>query len=219
MIIQTKFPICKDSLDYTEPIGAINDDNSNEHYANEIEELFNRKVSYLELGCAGGSFIDLLCAKGHDAYGIEGTDHPLKQNRAAWKKHYNTRLFTCDLSKPFKVIDAPKFDVISNWEFMEHLPPESLLYITLKMYSLLSVDGCVLCGISMQETPHHTSIFPEKVWLEELFGQVFHCFPYSLKHKYREDYYPGHQSFFVILKPKLDKVDFVNESLKLLEKE
>tara|TARA_R110000824_G_scaffold265390_3_gene454319 strand:- start:12618 stop:13292 length:675 start_codon:yes stop_codon:yes gene_type:complete len=214
MKIKTEYPICFESLDYTAPIGAVNDDNSNPLYADEVESLFGRKISYLELGCAGATFIDLMVSKGHDAYGIDGTDHPLKVRRNAWEKYYDTRLFTCDLSKPFEILDAPKFDVVSAWEFMEHIPTDSLNFIMAKIYNMLDENGIVIFGISMAVTEHHLSVFPEKKWNEEIFSKLFIVNEYTLKNKYREDYIGDHKSFFTILKPKSGLTEIANDIIK-----
>jgi len=202
MKIKTEYPICFESPDYYEPVGAVNDDNSNEKYADELEVRFGKKLNYLELGCAGGTFIDLLVSKGHNAFGIDGTDHPLKIGRPAWLKYFNQRLFTCDLAKPFEITDNPKFDVVSAWEFMEHVPTDSIDFILSKIYEILDENGIVVFGISMAECSHHQSVFPEKVWNENYFNKLFEVHQYDLTNKYREDYFPGHDSFFTILKKK-----------------
>lgn len=202
MKIETNYPLCIDSLDYTNPIGAVNDDNCNPLYVSELESFFGKKISYLELGCAGGSIIDYMVNQGHDAYGIDGTDHPLKIGRPAWLKHYNSRLFTCDLSKDFQVSDAPEFDVISSWEFMEHIEPDRLDFVLSKVHSLVSKNGIVVFGISTSVCDHHKSIFSEQTWKENILSRYFDVYDYPFNHRYREDYYGNHNSFFVMLKPK-----------------
>jgi 2-polyprenyl-3-methyl-5-hydroxy-6-metoxy-1,4-benzoquinol methylase len=202
MIIKTKYPLCVDSMDYINPVGAVNDDNCNPLYVDEVISLFNHPISYLELGCAGGTIVDYLVSRGHDAYGIDGTDHPIKIGRTAWKKHHNTRLFTCDLSKPFDILESPKFDVISAWEFMEHLPPKCINYLMAKLYKLLKEDGIILFGISSVECSHHLSVFTREIWEQNVFSELFDTHDYNLTSKYREDYIGDHKSFFVILKPK-----------------
>jgi len=202
MKIKTDYPICFDSPDYYEPVGAVNDDNSNEKYADELENKLGKKLNYLELGCAGGTFIDLLVSKGHDAYGIDGTDHPLKISRPAWLKYHNERLFTCDLSKPFEITDNPSFDVVSAWEFMEHIPTDSIDFILSKIYQLLDNDGIVIFGISMAECSHHQSVFSQQIWNNNYFSKLYEIYDYDLSNKYREDYIGDHKSFFTILKKK-----------------
>ena len=153
MIVNTKFEFCKDSPDYTNPIGAIHDDTTDLLYIQSIENYFNnKKLTTLELGCAGGRIVKDLADRGHDAYGIEGTPYPLQRNRPAWRQFYKTRLFNCDLSKPFELLtndgNDMKFDVISHWEFLEHLPPDSLDYFHARLYIHLKEDGSIFSGYS-----------------------------------------------------------------------
>lgn len=218
MKISTKWNLCIDSLDYTQPVGATNDDHCNDLYINEVVSLYNRKISYLELGCAGGSIVDRFVNSGHDAYGIEGTDHPIKIGREAWKKHHNTRLFTCDLSKPFSISENPKFDVVSAWEFMEHIPEASLNYLMAKIYNILNNEsGMVIFGISYAVSPHHLSVFQQDVWKEKVFDNLFITKEYNLINKYREDYIGDHKSFFVILTPKKSLSKLANQIIKEFE--
>ncbi len=218
MIIETNYLCAYDSLDYTKPIGAVNDDHSNKKYIDEIESLFNRKFSYLELGCAGGLIIKDLVDKGHDAYGIEGTDHPISIGRHAWTIYHNTRLFTCDLAKPFKILEAPKFDVISNWEFFEHIPTDSILYLLSKIYLHLSDSGIVICGISYSVDEHHLSIFKRDEWESKFFNTLFTTNDYDLSNKLREDYIGDHKSFFVILRKKPGKESIAENIIEDFEK-
>jgi len=152
MKVVTKHPWCVSSADFLQPIGAVNDDTTNNEYINTIEEHFQgKKISSLELGCAGGQIVADLINHGHDAYGLEGTPYPLELGRPAWSQYYNTRLFHCDLSKPFRLLDEQgedyQFDLISHWEFLEHLPTDCLKYFHAKLYLHLKDEGVVLCGI------------------------------------------------------------------------
>jgi cyclopropane fatty-acyl-phospholipid synthase-like methyltransferase len=214
MKIKTEYPVCFESPDYYNPVGAINDDNSNEKYADELELKLGKKLNYLELGCAGGTFIDLLISKGHNAFGIDGTDHPIKIGRPAWVKYFNDRLFTCDLSKPFEVIDFPKFDVISAWEFMEHIPTDSIDFLLSKIYELLDDDGIVIFGVSMAECSHHQSVFKQEIWNDKYFSKLYETNEYYLINKYREDYIGNHNSFFTILKKKPNMKNLASSLIK-----
>lgn len=220
MIINTKYPLAYESHDYITPDGAIHDDNVNIPYIEELESHFKRSFSYLELGCAGGGIIKYLFDKGHDAYGLEGTDHPIRIGRYAWKEFHNTRLFTCDLSKPFEVLGAPKFDVISNWEFFEHIPTESLKFLISKIYTLLNEDGMVICGISSNPatpvTPWHVSPFKRDVWEKIYFSDLFDCYDYPFKNTYRA--YPedieSSGSFLIMLKPKKNMMELAQKTIQ-----
>ena len=200
----TQFIFCYESPDYLAPIGARNDDITNRAYIESINKYFKRKISYLELGCAGGAIVADLIEEGHEAYGLEGTPYPLQIGRPAWLEHYNTNLFHCDLSKPFQLTDDDgadyQFDVISHWEFLEHLPPSCLHYFCAKMYIHLKDDGAVFCGIcpwgastdimSLPEGHPDRSQAKHDIYLEDvrIRGLEYHqsCF---FRHQWEEKYF------------------------------
>lgn len=195
---------CESSPDYQSPIGATHDDHTSLDYIKDLESYFkNRKIKYLELGCAGGRIVMDLLKRGHHAFGIEGTPYPRQIGRRAWKKYYQTNLFNCDLSKPFHIYDrnnnVMQFDVISHWEFIEHLPPSCLPYFISKLYTLLSPSGIICCGISSSYSPpHHQSQFSKEEWIGNYFRYLFNAQDYFFKHKLRTD----GGSFYVILTKK-----------------
>jgi SAM-dependent methyltransferase len=166
MKVKTNYPYCVDSSDFVAPIGAVNDNTTNSSYIQDVENYFNnKKISTLELGCAGGQVVFDLAARGHDSYGLEGTPYPRVKKRQAWEAYDNTRLFTCDLSKPFQLLtddnQAYKFDLISHWEFLEHLPINCLEYFTAKLYKHLKDDGVIFCGICPWGAYTDLSVLPE----------------------------------------------------------
>lgn len=225
MKVITKDIYCVDSLDYTQPIGAKNDNRTSMKYVIAIEEYFNNRtpLTTIEFGCAGCLIVKTLADRGHNSYGIEGTPHPLQ--RPQWKEFHNERLFTCDLSKPFRLIDDDgndmKFDVISHWEFLEHLPVASQEYFHAKLYTHLKEDGIILAGISPwgpstsrdrfeqgdprktagNQVHHHQSCFHRDEWEELYWNKLFVCNDYPLNAKLRHDGKPGGlvQSIYVAL--------------------
>ena len=226
MKIQTDFLYCYSSPDYFDPIGAINDDTTNIEYIEAIERHFDfKELTTLELGCAGGRIVMDLAERGHDAYGIEGTPYPLQLGRPAWRQYYNSRLFTCDLSMPFQLLnendEEMKFDVISHWEFLEHLPPICLNYFHARLYTHLKDDGVIFCAFSpwgptlnrdrfsdddprkthALEVQHHQSCYWREEWEELCWSKFFYCHDYSLEAKLRIDEDPskGIYSYYVQL--------------------
>ena len=212
MIVNTKFEFCVDSPDFTIPIGAIHDDTTDLDYIKSIEEFFdNRKLTTLELGCSGGRVVKDLVDRGHDAYGLEGTPFPMALKRPAWVELYKKRLFTCDLSKPFELLNDDgenmTFDAISHWEFLEHLPPSSLDYFHARLYVHLKDDGSIFSGYSpwgpttnrdrfpegdhrktiAMDVVHHQSCFWREEWEELYWNKFFNCHDYPLEGKLRED--------------------------------
>jgi 2-polyprenyl-3-methyl-5-hydroxy-6-metoxy-1,4-benzoquinol methylase len=235
MKIITEHEFCVDSPDYYEPIGAIYDDNTNINYIEDIEKYFGgKKISTLELGCAGGKLVSDLIERGHDSYGLEGTPHPLNKGRYAWANYYNKNLFNCDLSKPFELLDEKneikKFDLISHWEFLEHIPTESLDLLLCNIYKHLKDDGIVLCGISpwgptsttrpdlkemLKDIAHHQSCFTKEEWIEKYFSKYFDSYEYPLNNKLRIDwnYELNYGSFNLMLKKKHGLHEFVEKTL------
>jgi len=206
MKLITTTPYCKSSPDYTSPIGATHDDTTNLSYIEALEEHYGlgHPLVTLELGCAGGRIVKDLADRGHDAYGIEGTPYPLQMRRPAWVEYYGTRLFNHDLSQPFVLQDSAgadmQFDIISHWEFLEHLPPQCLPYLHAKLYTHLKEDGIILAGISpwgpttnrdrfedtdprktlALEVEHHQSCFWREEWEELYWNKLFDCHDYPL---------------------------------------
>lgn len=238
MKVVTKYPFCVESLDYQEPIGAVNDNTSNAQFILDVEKFINKeKLCTLELGCAGGQIVYDLIKRGHAAYGLEGTPYPLEKGRTAWVEYGGKNLFNCDLSKPFELLDDEgddmKFDVISHWEFAEHLPTECLDYLFARLYLYLEDDGVILgciCpwGINTDwskysytekekralgsEVAHHISCFPREEWEERFFSKLYETSDYPLSSVLRDE----PKSFRCMLKKKVGK-KYLNLANKIVE--
>ena len=60
--------------------------------------------------------------------GVEGSDRSKHLGRAEWKT-IPDRLFTCDATKPFAILEDQSplvFDVVTAWEFFEHIEKNDL---------------------------------------------------------------------------------------------
>ena len=134
--VSTAHPVAVDSLDHKEPCGAIHDNHRNQKFNNKLYELFNfvKPLYVLDLGCAGGGMVKNFVEDGHYALGLEGSDINLRTKRAEWAT-IPQNLFTCDCTKPFTIHQGPpvfreprhvRFDVITAWEFMEHIAKPDL---------------------------------------------------------------------------------------------
>ena len=50
--------IATESLDHTDPRGAINDNSTNPSFINELQNYYNdRGINFMDVGCAGGQFV------------------------------------------------------------------------------------------------------------------------------------------------------------------
>jgi 2-polyprenyl-3-methyl-5-hydroxy-6-metoxy-1,4-benzoquinol methylase len=175
--IKTEFPIAYDSPDHVMPWGTRND--------NSIWYGFNEKLyafmggrdplHVMDLGCAGGGFVESLLEDGHDAIGIEGSDYSFNHKRAAWRI-IPGRLFTCDLSKPFAIqaerIGPVQFDVITAWELMEHFCEGDIEQVLQNIVRHLADEGYFMCSIATSEdsdpvsgTKWHQTVKPADWWI------------------------------------------------------
>ncbi len=191
IIVQTSHPVAAESLDYTNHLGAKND-NSRWHPFNErIYDIFpNQQLKVLDLGCAGGGMVADFIADGHLAVGIDGSDYPLKNGLGEWPKYAGTNLFTADIGQWFDVLadiaepGIPKsvaFDVITAWEVLEHLTEVELLQCLCTIHYLLhAMDGIFVCSINPDPQPHHVTCRSRDWWEGFFFGQGF---------RFRQDLY------------------------------
>jgi len=136
----TQHPIAYESPDHIEPAGTKNDNSTNKIFVIKIDKILKKEqprknLSVLDLGCAGGAMISDFKNIGYIAVGLEGSDYSFKNKRAHWKELSNINLFTCDITKDYKININNKhhlFTLITAWEVMEHIS-ENDLYNTFKM--------------------------------------------------------------------------------------
>lgn len=135
-----------------------------------------KEMRILDLGCSGGGFVLSCIDSGHIAVGLEGSDYSLKRKRAAWRL-LPDNLFTCDITKPFKLLEdgqPMKFDCITAWEVLEHIPQPGLPELILNIRNHLAEFGIFIAsiadyddwfqGVNLHQTVHNRS------WWIELFG-------------------------------------------------
>jgi cyclopropane fatty-acyl-phospholipid synthase-like methyltransferase len=63
------------------------------------------------------------------AAGLEGSDYSLKRKRANWATLAGTNLFTCDITKPYQILQGgqpAQFHLITAWEVLEHIATPDL---------------------------------------------------------------------------------------------
>tara|TARA_Y100000592_G_scaffold79104_1_gene124620 strand:- start:272 stop:967 length:696 start_codon:yes stop_codon:yes gene_type:complete len=154
--IETDKPVAFDSPDHIDPWGTARDNTTNINFVNELYEYFEQKpFSFLDLGCSGGQLVvDILNLNPNEniSIGLEGSDYSAIRKRDNWSTHYNKNLFTCDITEPFKILNDDKlmkFDIISSWEVMEHLPSDKLDNVFQNIYNHLSDDGIYACSINV----------------------------------------------------------------------
>ena len=188
--LQTSHPIAEQSKDRLIPGGSMMDSTSNPEFAVLARKLFvdKRPFSLLDLGCSDGSAVmDILQLKeNHEEFkyhnifaaGLEGSDYPLIRRRGYWQKQYvGKNLFLCDISEPFDLFSVNvnehcwkevnyKFDVVTSWEVMEHIPEGQLPTLCENVKKHLVPDGVWIMSISNQSGYHHETIRPRDWWLK-----------------------------------------------------
>lgn len=117
--------------------------NSYDHIDSQIQDVdlsynltFNEKLrqvapgaTVLDIGCGAGSFVRTLLAEGVEAVGLEGSDIFSQRKISAWAE-VPDHLFTCDVTMPFTLHQGDaqphRFDVVTAWEFVEHIEEQDL---------------------------------------------------------------------------------------------
>ncbi len=161
--LKAERPVAVDSPDHLSPHGTKRDNSRNPIFNKKLEHLLGRKPLWvLDLGCAGGGFVKDCLDQGHTAVGLEGSDYSKKQQRAEWAT-IPEHLFTCDVSRPFELsclvesnheTTPVQFDVITAWEFIEHIKEENLPQVCQNALRHLRPGGLWIMSVS----PNHEVI-------------------------------------------------------------
>lgn len=154
--IITNHPVAEDSPDHLAPLGCVNDNTTTPHYTAWVCNMIGKSGKYLDLGCAGGGAVmDVARAGVSLSMGLEGSTHPRNAPQAAghenWTRYEGTNLFTCDISKPFAIVNdrGPllTFDLISAWELLEHLKEHDVAKFMKNVWSHLAPGGYFIASI------------------------------------------------------------------------
>lgn len=193
----TNHPVAVESDDHIHPEGTHYDNGVHQAFVDQVEGLYYGRtpISFMDLGCAGGKLVCEMDDRGHRAVGLEGSDHcltagdeyvarmgKLPAGYDNWQKNGNKFLFTCDLSKPFEVIDTDidariEFDCITCFDVIEHFFPEDLDQFFSSVAKHLKVGGWFIGTIALYPagpTPglvgapegldYHKSVYPTEWW-------------------------------------------------------
>tara|TARA_R110000824_G_scaffold146823_2_gene315953 strand:+ start:752 stop:1420 length:669 start_codon:yes stop_codon:yes gene_type:complete len=179
--VETEFPIAFDSPDHIYPWGTKRDNHSDTRFILQsiefIKKIKNKEdIKVMDLGCSGGGLIKEWLSYTDYAIGLEGSDYSIKHQRAEWPELHNKNLFTCDISRPFKISkdDIPyKCDIITAWEVIEHMNPTRLDLFFDNIWNHLE-DGGIFLGsgsdVSDSHEGHelHLSPFSKEKWETEI---------------------------------------------------
>lgn len=193
--IITDHPIAVDSDDHNHPDGVHLDNHCNPQLIVEIENYFNnRKIDFLDLGCAGGGLAVNMLERGHNALGLEGSDHCLNikldivtklggmpLGHTNWVKYGNTNLFTCDITYDYTIInnsELQQFDLITCLDVMEHFYEGSIDKFLEMVCKHLKPDGLFVAVVALfsvekdkilgeGKVEYHKSLFSHEQWYEK----------------------------------------------------
>ena len=212
--VRTMFPIAVDSDDHKYPEGVYYDNNVNPGFVHYLEQWYQgRKIKFLDLGCAGGGLVTHLADTDHNAVGLEGSDHCLNVRPEMitevgflpagyknWEKYGNKRLFTCDITKEYDIVEdgvPMQFDLITCWDVMEHFQQYEVDNFLRLVHKHLSPNGFFVASIALFDagrhaesanTPeglnYHKSVYPREWWLErtdKYFNSV--GYPFSITNR------------------------------------
>lgn len=152
--LRTDYPVAYNSMDHLYPWGTKNDNTRAPFFIRKCETLFPDKkcLHFADLGCSGGGIVLDALLRGHEAIGLEGSDYSLLNQRAEWRLLRNN-LFTCDIAKPFSVLNLDGtpacFDIVSAWEVLEHIP-ESEVSQLIDNISRMLAPGAYFVGTASQ---------------------------------------------------------------------
>ena len=201
MKVITDYLVAYDSPDHQFPWGTKRDNTTDIGFIQEVEQFFGKKFKTLDIGCSGGQLTIDFNNRGHTAIGIEGSDYSVKHARANWPLWHNICLFTCDAAKPYIIKDdndTPAiFDLITAWEVVEHIHPDSLQQFFTNITNHLGEDS-IFCA-SIAPIPDiidghvlHQSVFSREVWMTEIlpiyFGKIKKL-PFKNKVRYGDSFH------------------------------
>lgn len=159
IVLDCARPVAEDSLDHLHPFGTVRDSSVNSRFNGKLYELLpQRPLKILDLGCAGGGFVEECLKDGHFAVGLEGSDINSRTRRAAWGR-IPENLFTCDVTAPFRVRvmgdeERIRFDVITAWELLEHISKPNLEGLFENIRRNLAAGGFFIASASSAHSFH-----------------------------------------------------------------
>lgn len=197
--LETDHPVASESLDTAIPFGTAQDNSTNRAFVVKVADWISRRTgcrhgAMLDLGCSGGQLVADFRAIGWDAAGLEGSDFSLKNRRANWSTLANVALFTCDITKSFRISlggNPAQFDLITAWEVLEHIPEASLPQLFENIVHHLKPGGVFIASTSDHPDIHggfdlHVTKMSNAQWHRWIAGHAAELVPVDLPLKRTE---------------------------------
>ncbi len=127
--VETKHPVAYESPDHISPSGTKANNSTNKKFVLRMNEIVSQEFPkqdkyFMDVGCSGGQLVADFKEMNWAAVGLEGSDYSLKTKRANWATLANTHLFTCDITRPYRITHGGqpvRFHLITAWEVLEHI--------------------------------------------------------------------------------------------------
>lgn len=157
--IDTNKEVAFDSPDHVQPHGTKQDNSTNPLFNQKLRAwLPHHNLRVLDIGCSGGGFVKSILDCGGVGVGLEGSDYSKKQKRAEWAT-IPENLFTTDATATYQVWETDdsgtkipmKFNVVTAWEFIEHIKEEDLPKVFKNIDNHLNPNGVIIMSVSPNE--------------------------------------------------------------------
>ena len=187
--VQATREVAYESPDHLVPWGTRRDNSRHKRFNQKLYQLFGEDrppLWVMDLGCSGGGFVKDCLDDGCMAVGLEGSDFSKRLKRAEWRT-IPEHLFTADLTAPFQVSgefatgERPlQFDVITNWEVMEHIHERDLPAVVENVKKHLRPGGLWIMSVALCDDFHngvnlHQTVKPKAWWVNKLESLGVKC--------------------------------------------
>ncbi len=174
---KTNYPIAY-STDTMEPESTYEGTSRPTNFVRHCIDLLGSNIKCLDIGAGPGGLVYEWIFNGIKAVGIDGSDFCKKYNIGFWNNIKNS-LFTCDITQPFNFYEKKqhnhvKFNIITMWEVLEHIPEEGLESLFSNIKNHLHIDGYFIGSVSTLEyisssgQPYHITVKSLEWWKSKM---------------------------------------------------
>jgi len=175
----TEYPVAFESPDHKIPWGTMRDNSTHKKFVSFMATKIQREnpttaLSALDLGCSGGQLVKDFLDLGWLAVGLEGSDFSLKHKRANWPTLGGKNLFTCDITKPFIIMNFGKpanFNLVTMWEVLEHIKEADLKQLFSNITRHMAVGGYFIASTTSAPDIHDGVDLHQTKWSNSQWQQ------------------------------------------------